>query len=95
MTYRKSALILGSSGRFGRHCANAFEAAGWEVQKFVRGQDDLNIAAKDKDIIVNGWHVNYPPWDEARTLINHAVSKAAMQNNATVIICANIYVYGP
>ena len=95
MTCHKNALILGSSGRFGRHCAKAFEAAGWGVQKFVCGRDDLNIAAKDKDIIVNGWHVNYPLWAKERTLINHAVSKAALQNNATVIICANIYVYGP
>ena len=32
-----TALILGASGRFGRNCAVAFEAAGWEVRRFRRG----------------------------------------------------------
>jgi NAD(P)-dependent dehydrogenase (short-subunit alcohol dehydrogenase family) len=43
---QNTALILGSTGRFGRAAAEAFWNAGWRVRTFDRRSDDLPEAAR-------------------------------------------------
>ena len=59
---QNKALILGPSGRFGRHMATDFRTAGWQVRPFDRARDDLEKAAQGVDIIVNGWNPSYQHW---------------------------------
>lgn len=56
----QTVLILGASGRFGRHSAAQFKSAGWNVKTFDRSKDDLLTAAQGVDVIVNGWHPPIP-----------------------------------
>ncbi|MEM9971996.1 MAG: epimerase, partial [Pseudomonadota bacterium] len=56
-------LILGPSGRFGRHSAEAFWARGWNVRLFDRSTDDLMRASDGVDVIVNGWNTPYTDWE--------------------------------
>ncbi len=90
----QTALILGASGRFGRHAADAFDAAGWTVRRFERKRDDLTEAARGADVIVNAWNPPYTDW--ARTLpdLTRRVIAAARASGATVLIPGNVYVFG-
>lgn len=87
-------LILGASGRFGRHAAEAFWNAGWRVRIFDRTTDDLNDAAQGTDVIVNAWNPKYTDWERDLPALTQQVIKAARLADATVIIPGNIYVYG-
>lgn len=89
-----TALILGASGRFGRHTAEAFWNAGWTVKTFDRKNDSLNDAARGADVIVNGWNPPYPDWQTQIPTLTRDVIAAAKQNDATVIIPGNVYVFG-
>ena len=89
-----TALILGANGRFGRSAAEAFWNAGWTVKTFDRKTDSLNDAARDVDVIVNGWNPLYPDWEAHVPALTRDVIAAAKQNDATVIIPGNVYVYG-
>ncbi len=90
----QSVLILGASGRFGRHAADRFRAAGWDVQGFDRSRDDLMRAARGMDVIVNGWNPAYPDWAAQVPDLHDAVIRAARMHDATVILPGNLYVYG-
>ena len=87
-------LILGASGRFGRHAAEAFWNAGWQVRTFKRGTDDLITAASGADVIVNAWNPAYPRWQQEVPGLTEQVIAAAKASGATVLIPGNIYVYG-
>ncbi|WP_305970161.1 MULTISPECIES: epimerase [unclassified Mameliella] len=87
-------LILGGSGRFGRHAAEAFWNAGWRVTLFDRGQDDLAQAARGVDIIVNGWNPAYTDWATQVPGLTEQVIAAARASGATVIVPGNVYVFG-
>lgn len=87
-------LILGATGRFGRNAAEAFWNAGWSVRNFDRKADDLNRAAADVDVIVHAWNPPYDQWQKAVPDLTRQVIEAARQNNATVIIPGNVYVFG-
>ena len=87
-------LILGASGRFGRHAAEAFWNAGWRVSVFRRGEDDLTETASDVDVIVNGWNPPYPQWAKTVPSLTAEVIQAASASGATVIVPGNVYVYG-
>ena len=89
-----TALILGPSGRFGRHAADAFWNAGWTIRRFDRARDDLMAAARGADLIVHGWNPPYPDWarDVPRQTVE--VIAAARASGATVLIPGNVYVYG-
>ncbi len=87
-------LVLGASGRFGRHTAEAFWNAGWRVRVFDRNADDLLKSAEGVDVIVNGWNPPYPQWRRDVPAFTEEVIKAAKKSGATVIIPGNIYVYG-
>ncbi len=88
-------LILGGSGRFGRHAAEAFWNAGWRVRMFDRaGGMDLTEAALGMDVIVNGWNPAYPDWSRDVPRLTEQVIAAAQWTGATVLVPGNVYVYG-
>ena len=87
-------LILGSTGRFGRHAAEAFWNAGWQVRLFDRATDDLTEAATGADLIVNGWNPPYTDWARDMPVLTQQVIDAAKSSGATVLIPGNIYGYG-
>lgn len=89
----QTALILGSTGRFGRQAAEAFWNAGWRVRLFNRGED-LVAAANGVDVIVNGWNPPYPRWQADLPGLTAQVIAAAKASGATVFIPGNVYVYG-
>lgn len=89
------ALVLGSSGHFGRHAALALEQAGWTVRRFDRKQDDMTQAAKGAAIIVNGMNPpGYRNWDTEVPRITAQAIAAANASGATLIVPGNVYVYG-
>ena len=92
---QKTVLILGASGRFGRHMADAFGAAGWQLRLFDRARDDLNSAAEGADIIVNGWNPPYQHWQAEVPGQTARIISAARSHGASVIVPGNVYVYGP
>ena len=91
----QTALILGASGRFGRHARDAFARAGWQVRVFDRQKDDLMQAARGADVIVNGWNPPYSQWQATVPGLTRQVIAAAKASGATVIVPGNVYVYGP
>lgn len=90
-----TALILGRTGRFGRHAAEAFRNAGWHVRFFNRSSDDLVARASGVDVIVNGLNPPYPQWAEIVPEITARIIAAAKASGATVLVPGNVYVYGP
>lgn len=89
-----TALILGASGRFGSHAAEAFWNAGWQVRIFDRTSDNLMQAAKGADVIVNGWNPPYTQWARDIPKMTRDIIEAASACGATVLIPGNIYGYG-
>ncbi len=87
-------LILGATGRFGRHAAEAFWNRGWRVTLFDRETDDLMQAARGQDVIVNAWNPPYPRWVKDVPALTSRVIEAAEASGATVILPGNVYVYG-
>jgi nucleoside-diphosphate-sugar epimerase len=91
----KTVLILGASGRIGRHSAKAFEEAGWHVRRFDRKRGDMTAAAKGADVIVNGLNPpNYHAWDTIIPQITEQVIAAAATSGATVLLPGNVYHFG-
>ncbi|MDV4146164.1 NAD-dependent epimerase/dehydratase family protein [Shimia sp. FJ5] len=90
----KTVLVLGGHGRFGRHAAIAFLNAGWTVRAFDRRKDDLLKAATGCDVIVAAWNPAYPDWAEQVPELHRRIIETAQATGATVIIPANVYVYG-
>lgn len=88
------ALILGATGRFGRHAAAAFTAAGWQVRSFDRRRDSLPGAAAGAQVIVNGWNPPYPDWAAQLPDLTGKLIAAAKASGATILQPANVYVYG-
>ena len=91
----KQVLILGASGKTGRHSARAFEAAGWSVKKYDRKKDDMAGAARDCEVIVNGLNPpNYHDWKTIVPRITSEVIHAARNSGATVLLPGNVYHFG-
>lgn len=91
----KTVLILGGSGKIGRHSTIAFEKAGWKVKIFNRKRDDMVQMAKGADIIVNGLNpAGYKNWALEIPKITNQVIAAAKASGATVIVPGNVYVFG-
>lgn len=91
---RKTALVLGPTGRFGRNAAQALERQGWEVRRFRRDTDTLWDAAWGADVIVNGWNPAYPDWVKDVPEQTQQIIEVAKASGARVVIPGNIYVYG-
>ena len=91
----KTVLILGGSGKIGRHSTKAFEKAGWTVRQYDRKSGDMMLAARGVDVIVNGLNPpNYHNWVEIIPAITRQVIDAAKFSGATVIIPGNVYNFG-
>lgn len=90
----KTALILGPSGRFGRHAAQAFWNAGWRVRPFDRKTGDLVAEAKAADIIVNAWNPPYQHWAKTLLKLIDSLIEAGRQSGTPILHVGNIYVYG-
>ena len=92
----QTVLILGASGRFGRHAAEAFAQSGWQVRRFDRAHDDLETATVGADVVLSAWNPpGYHLWAEDLLAQHTAVAKAAAREGTTVILPGNVYVYGP
>ncbi len=89
-----NALILGPTGRFGRHAAAAFEASGWTVTRFDRATGTLRDACRGADIIVNGWNPPYPRWQAELPGQTAELIKLAEASGARVILPGNVYPFG-
>ncbi len=88
-------LILGGTGKIGRHSAKAFAAAGWQVRHYDRHNDDMTGAAHGCDVIVNGLNPpNYHNWHVTIPKITAQVIAAARASGATVIVPGNVYHFG-
>ncbi|MEP2531941.1 epimerase [Shimia sp.] len=92
---KQTVLILGASGRFGRHAATAFGDAGWTVRRFNRATDTLPDAVRGVQVIVNGWNPPYTEWAATLPDLHASVIAAAKSVDALVIVPGNVYVYGP
>lgn len=92
---QKTVLILGASGRLGRNAATAFAVAGWDVRRFDRRTDNLQDAAGNAAVIVNGWNPPYHKWADEVPKLTARVIEAAKISGATVIQPGNVYGYGP
>lgn len=90
----KTVLILGASGRFGRHAVTAFTNAGWNVRTLQRGQDDLRVAAQGATLIVNGWNPTPDKWHATLPALHKDVLSAAEAAGAAVLLPGNVYPYG-
>lgn len=90
----QTVLILGGSGKIGRHCAEAFWNTGWQVRQYTRGTNMVE-AAKGVDVIINGLNPpNYNNWAKNIPAITEQVITAAQASGATVIIPGNVYNFG-
>ncbi len=88
----KTVLILGASGKIGRHSREAFAAAGWNVRTYDRTRDDMVEAARGVSVIVNGLNPqNYHDWARQVPAITAQVTAAAKASGATVILPGNVY----
>lgn len=90
----KTALILGSSGRFGRHMMAALNRHGWQTRTFDRATDKLPQAALGTDLIVNGWNPSYSDWADQVPVFTRQIIDAAKASGAAVLIPGNVYVFG-
>ena len=90
----QTVLILGGSGKIGKHSAEAFWNAGWTVRQYTR-DTDMSAAAQGVDVIVNGLNPpNYHHWAKTIPAITKQVITAAKGSGATVIIPGNVYNFG-
>ena len=90
----QTVLILGASGLFGSHAANAFQDAGWTVRRYQRGTD-MARAAMGADVIVNAMNPpKYHNWAKLIPAITADAIAAARASGATLLVAGNVYVYG-
>lgn len=88
-------LILGRSGKVGRHSRKAFEAAGWEVRTFDRRDGNMVEDAQGVDVIVNGLNPpSYRDWATNIPAITQKVIEAASHSGASVLLPGNVYHFG-
>lgn len=90
----QTALILGATGKIGRHFTAAFHAAGWQTRAYTRGTD-MSAAAQGCAVIVNGQNPpNYHDWARILPQITEQVIAAAKASGATILFPGNVYVFG-
>lgn len=90
----RTALILGASGKIGRHFTAALQQAGWQTRAYRRGTD-MRAAAQGCDLIVNGLNPPaYHDWNRLLPAITTQVIDAARASGATILFPGNVYVYG-
>ncbi|MEZ5658719.1 MAG: hypothetical protein R3E83_09340 [Burkholderiaceae bacterium] len=87
-------LILGATGRFGRHAATALAAHGYTCRSFDRRRDDLQQAVRGADIVVNAWNPPYPLWRREVPAFTRALIDAVRGTRTRVVIPGNVYNFG-
>ncbi|MDF1857208.1 epimerase [Pseudooceanicola sp.] len=93
---QKTVLITGASGKFGRHSAAAFAAAGWQIRSYDRARQNLTEAARGADAIIMGMHPpSYELWAEQLLPLHARVIAAAKAHDIPVILTGNLYGFGP
>ncbi|WP_375688194.1 epimerase [Pseudooceanicola sp. LIPI14-2-Ac024] len=96
MTRQQTVLVTGANGKFGRHAAQAFAAAGWSVRRFDRKTQDLTEAATGADAIVMGMHPpTYDLWADQLLPLHQTAVDAARAHDIPVIVPGNLYGFGP
>ncbi|MEM8592445.1 MAG: epimerase [Pseudomonadota bacterium] len=90
----KTVLILGGSGRFGRHATGAFAKAGWEVRQFDRKTGSLWDAAWGAKVIVNAWNMAPGRWAKEALAAHRKVAEVAKASGATIVVPGNVYNFG-
>jgi nucleoside-diphosphate-sugar epimerase len=91
----RTALVLGASGRFGRHAAAALAAEGWTIRRMRRGSDDPAAVARGVDLVVNGMNPpDYRNWAEEVPRITALALDAARASGALMIQAGNVYPLG-
>lgn len=91
----QTVLILGGSGKIGKHSTKAFAHAGWIIRQFDRKTGDMTAAAQGADVIVNGLNpAKYHDWARIIPAITSQVIAAAKASGAAVIIPGNVYNFG-
>lgn len=91
----QTVLVLGASGLFGSHAAQAFGRAGWRVRRYDREAGDMAGAARGADLIVNALNPPaYHDWARLIPAITKEVLAAAKASGATVLVPGNVYTYG-
>lgn len=88
-------LVMGATGRFGRHAARAFAEAGWTVRRFDRSRDALAAAARGADVILAAANPSYEHWATVLPGLHEQIRAAALAQQATVLLPGNVYVFGP
>ncbi len=92
---QKTVLILGGSGKIGRHARDAFARAGWTVRTYDRKRQNMADAARGADVILNGLNPPaYHDWARLIPAITSEVITAAKSSGATVILPGNVYNFG-
>lgn len=87
-------LVLGANGNFGRRAAEAFGAAGWQVDRYARGTD-MAAAAKGADLIVNALNPPmYHDWARLIPEITSQVLAAGKASGARILVPGNVYAFG-
>ncbi|MHC9235088.1 Rossmann-fold NAD(P)-binding domain-containing protein [Pseudooceanicola sp. 502str34] len=90
------ALVIGASGKFGRHATAALAAEGWQITRFDRARDDLAQAMAGKQIVVMAANPpSYHLWARQLMPLHGAVARAARAADLPVLLPGNVYVYGP
>lgn len=91
----KTALILGPSGKFGRHASAALQSAGWTIRNYDRAKGNIAEMAQGVDVIVNGLNpAGYANWETEIPRITDMVIGAARSCGATVLVPGNVYPFG-
>jgi len=89
---KNTVLILGASGKIGRHASAAFTNAGWTVRHYDRSKNNMAAAAQGASVIVNGLNPpGYRTWSTVIPAITKQVIEAAQSSGATVILPGNVY----
>jgi uncharacterized protein YbjT (DUF2867 family) len=88
-------LILGASGKFGRHAHASLKNAGHNIRCFQRDSGDLNADVDWADIVVSGWHPSdYSEWKRETPKITNTLINALHGKGKRLIVAGNIYIYG-
>lgn len=88
-------LVLGASGRFGRHATQALSARGHDCRPFDRARDDLAREARSVDVVVNAWNPPYPRWHTDIPANTRKVIEALRGSGVRLVVPGNVYVFGP
>lgn len=92
---KKRVLVLGATGRFGRHAMQALTECGHDCRAFDRAHGDLAREARGVDLVVNAWNPPYPDWRRDIPANTRRVIEALTGTDVRLVVPGNVYVFGP